>query len=96
MEKRVADLKHRVDDAYCSRGAALKAAPYRTAATLQPLSAQPSCWSSCLPNTGNASKRSMASRWVHRSQVGAAAMIFSDAISRKGRADTGCEADCEE
>src|SRR6266404_2885999 len=40
LEKRVADLKHRVEMRTTVVGAALKAAPYRTAATLQPLPAQ--------------------------------------------------------
>lgn len=70
LEKRVADLRHRVEMRTAAGGAALKAAPYRTAATLEPLPAKTDVlivvltryWYGVETTDGHHG-------WIHRSQV---------------------------
>jgi hypothetical protein len=70
LEKRVAELKHRVEMRAAAGGAALKAAPYRTAATLQPLPAQAELLVVVLTKYWYGVETADGHRgWVHRSQV---------------------------
>jgi hypothetical protein len=70
LEKRVADLRHRVEMRTAAGGAALKAAPYRTAATLQPLPAQAELLVVVLTKYWYGVETTDGHRgWVHRSQV---------------------------
>jgi hypothetical protein len=70
LQKRVADLRHRVEMRTASGGAALKAAPYRTAATLQPLPAQTELLVVVLTRYWYGVETTDGHRgWVHRSQV---------------------------
>jgi len=70
LEKRVADLKHRVEMRTTVVGAALKAAPYRTAATLQPLPAQTELLIVVLTKYWYGVETVDGHKgWVHRSQV---------------------------
>ncbi|MFY9561070.1 MAG: hypothetical protein WAQ52_12625 [Terriglobales bacterium] len=70
LEKHVADLRHRVEVRTAARGAALKSAPYRTAATLQPLSAQAELLVVVLTKYWYGVETTDGHRgWVHRSQV---------------------------
>lgn len=70
LEKRVADLKNRVELRTTSGGAALKAAPYRTAATLQPLPAQTELLVVVLTKYWYGVETVDGHKgWVHRSQV---------------------------
>ena len=70
LEKRVADLRHRTEMRAAAAGAALKSAPYRTAATLQSLPAQAELlvvvrtkyWYGVETTDGRRG-------WVHRSQA---------------------------
>jgi hypothetical protein len=70
LEKRVAELKRRVEMRAAAGGAALKAAPYRTAATLQPLPAQAELLVVVLTKYWYGVETIDGHRgWVHRSQV---------------------------
>lgn len=70
LEKHVADLKHRVELRTAAGGAALKAAPYRTAATLQPLPAQTELLVVVLTKYWYGVETTDGHKgWVHRSQV---------------------------
>ncbi len=70
LEKHVADLKHRVELRTAAGGAALKAAPYRTAATLQPLPAQAELLVVVLTKYWYGVETVDGHKgWVHRSQV---------------------------
>lgn len=70
LEKRVTDLRHRVEMRTAAGGAALKAAPYRTAATLQPLPAQTELLVVVLTRYWYGVETTDGHRgWVHRSQV---------------------------
>src|SRR5882672_8623396 len=70
LEKRVADLKHRVEMRTAAGGAALKAAPYRTAATLQSLPAQTEVLVVVLTKYWYGVETVVGHHgWVHRSQV---------------------------
>jgi hypothetical protein len=70
LEKRVADLRHRVEMRTSAGGAALKAAPYRTAATLQPLPAQAELLVVVLTKYWYGVETTDGHRgWLHRSQV---------------------------
>ncbi len=70
LEKRVAGLRHRVEMRTAAGGAALKAAPYRTAATLQPLPAQAELLVVVLTKYWYGVETTDGHRgWVHRSQV---------------------------
>ena len=70
LEKRVVDLKRRVEMRTTAGGAALKAAPYRTAATLQPLPAQAELLVVVLTKYWYGVETIDGHKgWVHRSQV---------------------------
>ncbi len=70
LEKRVTDLKHRVEMRTAGGGAALKAAPYRTAATLQSLPAQTEVLVVVLTKYWYGVETADGHRgWVHRSQA---------------------------
>ena len=70
LEKHVADLKQRVELRTATGGAALKAAPYRTAATLQPLPAQTDLAVIVLTKYWYGVETADGHKgWVHRSQV---------------------------
>ena len=70
LEKRVTDLKHRVEVRTAAGGAALKAAPYRTAATLQSLPAQTEMLIVVLTKYWYGVETADGQKgWVHRSQA---------------------------
>jgi hypothetical protein len=70
LEKRVAELKHRVEMRTTAGGAALKAAPYRTAATLEPLPARAELLVVVLTKYWYGVETIDGHKgWVHRSQV---------------------------
>ena len=70
LEKRVTDLKHRVEMRTAAGGAALKAAPYRTAATLQSLPAQTEVLVVVLTKYWYGVETADGHHgWVHRSQA---------------------------
>lgn len=70
LDKHVDDLKHRVELRTAAGGAALKAAPYRTAATLQPLPAQAELLVVVLTKYWYGVETVDGHKgWVHRSQV---------------------------
>jgi hypothetical protein len=70
LQEHVTDLKHRVEMRTTAGGAALKAAPYRTAATLQPLPAQAELLVVVLTKYWYGVETIDGHRgWVHRSQV---------------------------
>ncbi len=70
LETRIAELKHRVEMRTAAGGAALKAAPYRTAATLEPLPAQAELLVVILTRYWYGVETTDGHRgWVHRSQV---------------------------
>ncbi len=70
LEKRVTDLKHKVELRTAAGGAALKAAPYRTAATLQPLHGETELLVVVLTRYWYGVETTDGHRgWVHRSQV---------------------------
>ena len=70
LEKRITDLKHRVEMRTAAGGAALKAAPYRTAATLQSLPAQTEVLVIVLTKYWYGVETADGHRgWVHRSQA---------------------------
>jgi hypothetical protein len=70
LEKRVTDLKHRVEMRTAVGGAALKAAPYRTAATLQSLPAQTEVLVVVLTKYWYGVETTAGHKgWVHRSQA---------------------------
>ena len=70
LEKQVAELKHRAEMRTAAGGAALKAAPYRTAATLQPLPAQAELLVVVLTKYWYGVETTDGHRgWVHRSQM---------------------------
>jgi hypothetical protein len=70
LERRVADLRSRVELRTAAGGAALKAAPYRTAATLQPLPPQSELLVVVLTRYWYGVETTDGHRgWVHRSQV---------------------------
>ncbi|MBI1741227.1 MAG: hypothetical protein HY233_12645 [Acidobacteriales bacterium] len=70
LEKQVTDLRHRVEMRTAAGGAALRAAPYRTAATLQPLPAQTELLVVVLTRYWYGVETTDGHRgWVHRSQV---------------------------
>jgi hypothetical protein len=70
LEKHVADLKHRVELRTAVGGAALKAGPYRTAATLQPLPAQTELVVIVLTKYWYGVETADGHKgWVHHSQV---------------------------
>lgn len=70
LEKKVADLKHRVEMRTAAGGAALKAAPYRTAATVQPLAERAELLVVVVTKYWYGVETTDGRRgWVHRSQV---------------------------
>jgi hypothetical protein len=70
LEKRVADLRHRAEMRTAAGGAALKSAPYRTAATLQSLPAQAELLVVVLTKYWYGVETTDGRRgWVHRSQA---------------------------
>jgi len=70
LEKRVAELRHRAEMRTAAGGAALKSAPYRTAATLQSLPAQAELLVVVLTKYWYGVETTDGRRgWVHRSQV---------------------------
>lgn len=70
LEKKVADLKHRVEMRTAAGGAALKAAPYRTSATLQPLAERAELLVVVVTKYWYGVETTDGRRgWVHRSQV---------------------------
>jgi hypothetical protein len=70
LEKRVTDLKHQVEMRTVAGGAALKAAPYRTAATLQSLPAQTEVIVVVLTKYWYGVETADGHRgWIHRSQA---------------------------
>jgi hypothetical protein len=70
LEERVAELKHRTEMRTAAGGAALKSAPYRTAATLQSLPAQAELLVVVLTKYWYGVETTDGRRgWVHRSQA---------------------------
>ena len=70
LEKRVAELRHRAEMRTAAGGAALKSAPYRTAATLQSLPAQAELLVVVLTKYWYGVETTDGRRgWVHRSQA---------------------------
>ncbi len=70
LEKRVAELRHRAEMRTAAGGAALKSAPYRTAATLQSLPAQAELLVVVLTKYWYGVETTDGHRgWVHRSQA---------------------------
>jgi len=70
LEKRVAELRHRAEIRTAAGGAALKSAPYRTAATLQSLPAQAELLVVVLTKYWYGVETADGHKgWVHRSQV---------------------------
>ncbi len=70
LEKHITDLKHRVEMRTAAGGAALKAAPYRTAATLQSLPAQTEMLVVVLTKYWYGVETTDGHKgWVHRSQA---------------------------
>lgn len=70
LEKHVASLKHSIEVRTAAGGAALKAAPYRTAATLQPLHEKAELLVVVLTKYWYGVETADGHRgWIHRSQV---------------------------
>jgi hypothetical protein len=70
LEKRVADLKRKVEMRTIAGGAALKSAPFRTASTLQPLPAEAELLVVVLTKYWYGVETTEGQRgWVHHSQV---------------------------
>jgi len=70
LERKVGDLKHKVEMRTAAGGAALKAAPYRTAATLQPLPEKADLLIVVITKYWYGVETTDGRRgWVHRSQL---------------------------